>query len=386
MTLELERRLSLQDLPVLRKGLLIVLATLLILSDLLPSVGLESSELSFGIEVVLGVTFLTFAMRDRLDRRQRVSLRNNLIVLTVAIAVATAGAEAATRWVFRDVTTSADSGSFFSRRWINDVAFNQSGFRERDFPLEKPPNTYRVAVIGDSFTFGNGLPPEQRYTDLMNAWLPDRFEVLNFAIPGNNTPQHLQTLRSRVLPAKPDFVLLQWFVNDIEGEDLSQRPRPALLAPHPALHRWLNRHSALYVIANLRWAEIQIALGWYPSYAEYLKMRAGDPDSGDSRREARQLGDIITTARQHNIDFGIVLFPDTGGPLDETYAFQFLHERVLEICRKAGVHCLDLRRDFAIVKDRRALWVSPFDHHPSARANEMAAVRILETFERDWQK
>jgi hypothetical protein len=220
----------------------------------------------------------------------------------------------------------------------------------------------------------------------MNAWLPDRFEVLNFAIPGDNTPQHLQTLRSRVLPTKPDFVLMQWFVNDIEGDDLSGRPRPSSLAPHPSLHRWLNRHSALYVIANLRWAEIQIALGWYPSYADYLKTRAGDPDSPDSRRDATQLRDIVDMARAQGVDFGIVLFPDTGAALDAHYPFEFLHERVLGICREEGIQCLDLRRDFATVKDRRLLWVSPFDHHPSARANEMAAIRILEVFEPHWER
>ncbi len=386
MALELERRLSLRDLPVLRRILLLVFGTLLILADLLPNVGFESEALSFGIELVMGVTFLTFALRDRLDDRQRASLRSGLMVMTVALVVATAGAEGATRWVFRHVTTSADSGSFFSRRWVNHVGFNRHGFRERDFAIEKAQGAYRVAIIGDSLTFGNGLPAEKRYSDLMNAWLPDRFEVLNFAIPGDNTPQHLETLRSRVLPVRPDFVLLQWFVNDIEGDDLSRRPRPALLVPHPGLHRWLNRHSALYVIANLRWAQIQIALGWYPSYADYLKTRAGDPRSPDARRDAMQLRDIVGVARRHGIEIGIVLFPDTGASLDANYPYEFLHERVLGICREEGLHCLDLRRDFARVKDRRALWVSPFDHHPSARANEMAAVRILEVFEKDWEK
>ncbi len=113
---------------------------------------------------------------------------------------------------------------------------------------------------------------------------------------------------------------------------------------------------------------------------------AGDAASADARRDAGQLREIIDTARRHNIGIGIVLFPDTGPALDATYPFEFLHERVLTICQEEGIRCLDLRRDFANVKDRRSLWVSPLDHHPSARANEIAAVKILEVFQSHWVK
>ena len=129
-----------------------------------------------------------------------------------------------------------------------------------------------------------------------------------------------------------------------------------------------------------------MALGWSPSYTDWLKATAGDPASAEVRRDAGQLREIIDTARRHNIGIGIVLFPETGFPLDATYPFEFLHERVLAICQEEGIRCLDLRHDFANVKDRRSLWVSRLDQHPSARANEIAAVKILEAFQRDWVK
>lgn len=386
MTLELRRPLSLGTLAAPRKALLVVFGSLIVAADLLANAGVEAEALSFAIELVMGATFLRFALAERLTYRRRTTWRNHLIAVALALVVATAGVEGATRWLFRDVTTSADSGSFFSRRWVNEVWLNAHGFRERPFTLEKAPNTYRVAVVGDSLAFGNGLPVGQRFSDLMHAWLPDRFEVLNFSIPGDNTLQHLHTLRDRVLPAHPDFVLLQWFVNDIEGDDLSRRPRPATLAPERQLHRWLNRHSALYAIANLRWTELQIALEWSPSFAEYVTGRAGDPDSADARHEAALLRQIIDATRRGGAGIGLVLFPDTGMPLDTSYPFAFLHERVLGICREEGIRCLDLRRDFSRVKDRRTLWVSRLDHHPSARANQIAALRILEVFEPDWTR
>jgi hypothetical protein len=38
------------------------------------------------------------------------------------------------------------------------------------------------------------------------------------------------------------------------------------------------------------------------------------------------------------------------------------------------------------VKDRRALWVNPLDHHPSAQANMIAAVTILNAFGETWKR
>jgi hypothetical protein len=57
---------------------------------------------------------------------------------------------------------------------------------------------------------------------------------------------------------------------------------------------------------------------------------------------------------------------------------------VLDICGTQGLTCLDLRSDFALVKDHRLLWANRLDHHPSALANEIAAEKILETYSKQW--
>ena len=131
---------------------------------------------------------------------------------------------------------------------------------------------------------------------------------------------------------------------------------------------------------------MQIGFGWFPTYSEYLADRARDPDSPDARRESALLHEFIAAARAQEARVGIVLFPYTGPPLDGSYPFAFLHDRVLAICQETGITCLDLRRDFAAVADRRSLWVSPFDHHPSARANELAGQKILEAFGPQWSQ
>jgi hypothetical protein len=163
-------------------------------------------------------------------------------------------AEYVTRVLFRDVTTSSDNGGYFSRRWYQsgEVRNNTFGFRERQFDPAKAPGVYRVAVVGDSFTFGNGIRQQDRYSDLVQSRLPSHFEVLNFGIPGANTPEHRVMVQRLVRDVHPDFILLQWYVNDAEDDDSIGRPVFAPLLPYRPLHNWLNDSSALYTVANMQ--------------------------------------------------------------------------------------------------------------------------------------
>ncbi len=236
-----------------------------------------------------------------------------------------------------------------------------------------------MAVIGDSLTFGNGINVADRFTADMQRWLGDRIEILNLGVPGHNTPQHAQTLRWAVQNVAPDFALVQWFVNDVEGSNLEARPPSYPLVPWTHLHDWLHYRSALYTLLDARWADLQSR--WLTeSYASSLQRRFGDADSAASVADEQAMSALVSSARATGVELGIVLFPDTGYDLGGSYPFAFLHARVLDFCATASVACLDLRGAFEAVADRRKLWVNPWDHHPSVLANAIAASQITKAF------
>jgi hypothetical protein len=288
--------------------------------------------------------------------------------------------------LLRDVTTSPDNSGYFSKRWLRSGAVrrNHAGFREREFEEAKPPGTYRIAVVGDSFTFGNGIRQEDRYSDLLHMRLPARFEVLNFGTPGANTPEHRNLVAGLLPRILPDFVLLQWYVNDMEDDDVRGRPTFEPLVPIRGWHDWLGANSALYSVASMQWAAAEIAFGRTTSYSDYLQRRLGDPNGHDAQLDRQIMLDLIALCRRANVPLGIVLFPDTTGKLGTNYPFAYLHERVLSICREQDVPCVDLEPSFSMVKEHRSLWANRLDHHPSARANAIAAERILETYSGMW--
>jgi hypothetical protein len=383
----LSPRASIRELPLARSLALAAMAVLFIVADWLPdNPYVDPDHAELWLALGFGAASLVLALRDRAATID-VAWRKRLILFTVAAIVSMVSAEYLTRALFRDVTTSSDNGGYFSRRWYQSgaVQTNTFGFRERQFDPAKAPGVYRVAVVGDSFTFGNGIRQQDRYSDLVQSRLPSHFEVLNFGVAGANTPEHRAMVGRLLREMHPDFILLQWYVNDTEDDDAIGRPTFAPLMPYRPLHNWLNNSSALYTVANMQWTETQVALGMSVSYTDYLKRRLGDPHSPDSIRDRNLLRDLIAIAQHANVPIGIVLFPDTAGDLGDRYPFGYLHRRVLDVCAERGITCLDLLKDFAPIKDRQSLWANRLDHHPSARANAIAAERILETFAPAWR-
>jgi hypothetical protein len=378
---------AIRVLPPARALVLTAMATLLAASDWLPENSLvDPDHLEFWLSLGLGLLAIALAISDRGVRVNFAAWRNRFILLTVTLLITSVAAEFMTRWVFRNVTTSADNGGYFSRRWyrLESVRPNAAGFREREFNPVKPAGVYRIAVVGDSFTYGNGIRQADRYSDVLQSHLPSHFEVLNFGVAGANTPEHLHLVQYLLKELNPDFILLQWYVNDVEDDDSSSRPSFRPLAPNHGLHNWLNDHSALYTVANMQWAESQVALGMTRSYTDYLNHRLGDPNSSDSIRDRQLLRELIASTERAHVPMGMVLFPDTAMPLDDKYPFGYLHDRTLALCAERGITCLDLRSAFAQVKDRQTLWANRLDHHPSATANAIAAEKILETFSGVW--
>jgi hypothetical protein len=117
------------------------------------------------------------------------------------------------------------------------VKVNRAGMRDRDHPVEKPGNVYRIAVLGDSYAEARQVAAEEAFWAVLPKELErcrfadgKKVEVLNFGISGYGTAQELAVLESRALAYQPDLVLLQFTNgNDVRNnhyalEDEKTRP------------------------------------------------------------------------------------------------------------------------------------------------------------------
>jgi hypothetical protein len=104
------------------------------------------------------------------------------------------------------------------------VQVNSEGLRDREHTKAKPPNTLRIAVLGDSFTEAIHVPVEQTFWSKLERKLGNceavkgrkKVEVINFGIQGYGTAQELIMLRKKVWDYNPDIVVLAFFIgNDV---------------------------------------------------------------------------------------------------------------------------------------------------------------------------
>jgi lysophospholipase L1-like esterase len=99
---------------------------------------------------------------------------------------------------------------------------NTHGARGPEIPVARKPGSLRIAALGDSFTFGQGVEEEETFVAALGRRLaiekiPN--EILNFGVPGHGTPQAVAHVRKDVLWTQPDVVLLHVFANDLSAED-----------------------------------------------------------------------------------------------------------------------------------------------------------------------
>jgi len=104
-------------------------------------------------------------------------------------------------------------------RW--HVETNSRGFHTPDFADEPAPGTLRVAVLGDSSTFGWGIESADAYPALLGPALaerlgiaPSRVEILNLGVPGYSSFQGRVLLERVALGFQPDAVVWSYLSND----------------------------------------------------------------------------------------------------------------------------------------------------------------------------
>jgi hypothetical protein len=95
------------------------------------------------------------------------------------------------------------------------VRINSQGLRDREHSLAKPPNTFRIAVLGDSYTEALQVPMEKDFSSVLERELTgcaslngQTPEVINFGVNSFTTAQELITLREKVWQYSPDLVIL----------------------------------------------------------------------------------------------------------------------------------------------------------------------------------
>lgn len=188
--------------------------------------------------------------------------------------------------------------------------FNSLGFKDSEWKLEKPNNTYRIIALGDSMTKGafvgnNATWPSQLEEKLNNLGLNKKFEVLNMGGPAfdTNTYEEYRRLKNTSLSYNPDMVILQYYSNDLRSPKVRKEakrkwekyPKGEYELPEKAQKLVREEGASKSSISRIIY-ELELK--------KYKKSH--DPKEEWDKWVKPYLNKIIKTCRQNEIEFTLI--------------------------------------------------------------------------------
>lgn len=87
-----------------------------------------------------------------------------------------------------------------------EYRINSKGLRDSETTYEKPDDIFRIVLIGDSFTFGWGVPIEKHFSTLLEGYYKN-VEIINMGVEAYGIDQELLYLQLEGFRYEPDLVI-----------------------------------------------------------------------------------------------------------------------------------------------------------------------------------
>jgi lysophospholipase L1-like esterase len=203
---------------------------------------------------------------------------------------------------------------------------NELGMRDPPFTKARAEAARRILFLGDSITFGGGVPDGETFPNLVETILAREqgrgtVACFNAGVPAYDTVQELAMLERVGSTIRPHAVVLGWYRNDVwvPSDEVDVQVIDGYLTDdEKKLRKWQARHiqhrDPLRWSALVRFSEIQWKNWRYPAKVKRVALewqarggRGADPESVARCRKA-VLG-IAAWCRANEARLLVVLFP-----------------------------------------------------------------------------
>jgi lysophospholipase L1-like esterase len=248
------------------------------------------------------------------------------------------------------------------------VSINSHGHRDREYTVEKPADVYRIVILGDSTTFGWGVPEEQTVAKILERRLNEdparrrRFEVLNAGVGNYDTVQEYTHYLTFDRAFHPDLVVLEYFIND--AEPVPQERHPSLIG-----------HSYLWAFASSRFDRLLRFTGSRPNWKEYYAGLYNDGRPG-MQAAKKALADLAAATRADGASLLVTILPELH-EIDNGYPFTQQEQKIKDVLAANQVPEMDLIEGLRGHGPESSLWITPDDDHPNGKANSLIVDRML---------
>lgn len=304
------------------------------------------------------------------------------------------------------------------------VQTNSLGTRGAE-PLDKKENVKRILFLGDSFTYGQGVSDSDSYPRQLESLLNKRtflninFDVVNAAYADGYSPDaYYVYLAENIEKIKPDLVVMGFYVgNDVDdlcetkwtGIDAKGLPKRIQTIRYIIDENGRRRLASIGIFRGKILYRINLFLySYFHSYVfiknnlinilnSYASLKEGPyySDHWNKRLESnwKKIEKIMAEIKQElagrNIPLVVVIINSRVQTVDtiwvqykkkfSTYVLDRLNpnKKVLSLCRKNNIYCLDLYDAFA-GQDKQDDYYFAIDGHWNEKGHQLAAEAIYD--------
>lgn len=314
--------------------------------------------------------------------------RNRSILLLLAICYTLLAIFILGEFYYRYIFDASDNVFQLKtmQRWVQrHVIWNSDGYRDRHFSVDHPETETRIFFLGDSYTFGHGIANvADRYMEQLTARLQTDCSAdkiirgYNLARPGHQSLTHLETLKINLPRYQPNSVIMEYYLDDIDGDKLTSQ-NPGFEAQifaykhNPVLNFILSRSYALeyFYFRLLFLLRPDIDWGAYINFNESLYR---NPQVW--QRHLTTLTNVIQLTRQSGIPLVVFIIP-LSHRLGPNYPLVDVHQQLVKFFRDQSVPTLDL---LPILNQysKEKLTVSRYDYHLNEFGHQLIADNLYQ--------
>jgi lysophospholipase L1-like esterase len=300
------------------------------------------------------------------------------------------------------VLTPSFNGVLKRPEFRHSTETNSVGLRGRE-PRPRQPHTFRIVCLGDSMTWGFGVPASDTYAAQLERTLAVKYpgldiQVLNAGVAGYGTADELHFLESRAALLDPDLVILQflpdndfvenrkpakdsrdvqngWMVTKAGARDAERDARRVWPAWIRALDGAKHRsHLVSFVSERVGYLAMRSGLG-----PQRALTRAYDFDEEDATRAIDLMRKVALTADARGASTIFVLSPSQTPVLSGAASdLSSVSAIVAKAASEAGAGFIDLTGPLIARPDRIKLYY-PINGHWTA-AGHAAVAEILSAY------
>ena len=243
-----------------------------------------------------------------------------------------------------------------------DVHINQLKLRDEDYSHERPSGTQRVLMLGDSITFGWGVPIEETVSKRLERFLREagrRVDVINAGVGNYNTTMEVEYFFTEGYKFDPQLIVLNYFINDAE--------------PVPIYRSlgFFQQHAYSYIWLTGRVDVLARQLAGRENWWEYY---LGLYDAPGWKAAEGAIDRLAEYCKEKRIGLLIVNYPELREL--ESYRFDRVRGLLEGVAARNDTGYLDL---YTAVRneDEPKLWVTKPDPHPNGYAHKLFADALL---------